>query len=268
MTTLQCLNPVLQALIAGYFTWAMTAAGASLAFGVSRLNQRLLDSALGLAAGVMIAVSFWGLLLPSVELSQSGGLPVWLPPAIGFALGGLFLRLVDHILPHLHYGCPAVDSEGIKAAWRRNTLLTLAMTVHNIPEGLAIGVAFGAVACGEPSMFLGALVLTLGIGIQNFPEGFAVSVPLRCMGLSRLRSFFWGQLSAVVEPLAAVAGAAVVILAQPVMPYALGFAAGAMIFVVIEEIVPEAQRSGHKDLVAGAFLVGFLLMTVLDTALG
>lgn len=246
----------------------MTAAGASLAFGVTRLNQRLLDFALGLAAGVMIAVSFWGLLLPAVGLSSSGGIPTWLPPATGFALGGLFLRLIDRLLPHLHYGCPAVDSEGIRAAWRRNTLLTLAMTVHNIPEGLAIGVAFGAVTCGEPTMFAGAMVLTLGIGIQNFPEGFAVSVPLRCMGLSRWRSFFWGQLSAVVEPVAAVIGAAVVILVQPVMPYALGFAAGAMIFVVIEEIIPEAQRSGHKDLVAGAFLIGFLLMTVLDTALG
>ena len=265
----QTLSPVLQALVAGCFTWAMTAVGAAVVFSVTTVNRRIMDFVLGFASGVMIAVSFWGLLAPAVVLAGGDGVPKWLPAAAGFALGGVFLRVADRFLPHVHGGgCPAVDAEGVRAAWRRTTLLVTAMTLHNIPEGLAIGVAFGAAASGVPAATLpAALVLALGIGIQNFPEGMAVSVPMRCEGQSRMKSWWYGQASALVEPFGAVIGAAAVLVSRPLLPYALGFAAGAMIFVVIEELVPESQRAGHKDLVATGVLLGFVLMMVLDTAL-
>jgi len=266
---LQGLHPVLQALLATCFTWAMTAAGAAVVFTAKDISRRVLDAMLGFAAGVMIAASYWSLLAPAIEMSEGKGIPSWLPAVIGFLVGGLFLRLIDKMLPHLHIGFPTEEAEGVKTAWRRSTLLVLAITLHNIPEGLAVGVAFGALAAGFPSVSLGAAIaLAIGIGIQNFPEGLAISLPLRREGLSRRKSFWYGQLSGVVEPIAGVIGAATVIVAQPILPYALAFAAGAMIFVVIEELVPEAQRGGNTDLATMGGMVGFAIMMLLDVALG
>lgn len=266
------LSPVVQALIATAFTWGMTAAGASLVFATKKVPRKLLDAMLGFAAGVMIAASFWSLLAPAIDLSEAGPLPSWVPPVIGFLIGGIFLRLLDRILPHLHPGMRISEAEGIETGWRRSVLLVSAITLHNIPEGLAIGVAFGAVGvglgAGVPAATLGgAIALAVGIGLQNFPEGTAVSMPLRREGMSRGRSFFYGQLSAVVEPVAAVVGAAAVIVAQPILPYALAFAAGAMIFVVAEELIPEAKR-GSPDIAAMSLMVGFAIMMTLDVALG
>ncbi len=266
------LPPVVQALIATAFTWGMTAAGAGLVFGTKNVPRKLLDSMLGFAAGVMIAASFWSLLAPAIELSEAGSLPSWVPPVIGFLAGGVFLRLLDRVLPHLHPGMKLSEAEGIETKWRRSVLLVSAITLHNIPEGLAVGVAFGAVGAGitqgVPGATLGgAIALAVGIGLQNFPEGTAVSMPLRREGLSRGRSFFYGQLSATVEPVAAVIGATAVLLAQPILPYALAFAAGAMIFVVAEELIPEAKR-GSPDVAAMALMVGFAVMMTLDVALG
>ncbi|MGC9307343.1 MAG: ZIP family metal transporter [Thermoplasmatota archaeon] len=266
---LQTLHPVLQALVATCFTWGVTALGAATVFATREVNQRLLDVMLGFAAGVMIAASFWSLLAPAIEMAREQHLPIWLPATTGFLLGGVFLRGIDSVLPHLHIGFPRSEAEGIQAGWRRSTLLLLAITLHNIPEGLAVGVAFGAAAAGMPSASLaGAAALALGIGIQNFPEGLAVSMPLRGEGMSRLRSFWYGQLSAVVEPLFAVLGAGAVLVFRPLLPYALAFAAGAMIFVVVEEVVPESQRSGNTDLATMGAMVGFAVMMTLDVALG
>jgi zinc transporter, ZIP family len=266
------LPPVVQALLAGIFTWGMTAAGAALVFATKNVPRKLLDSMLGFAAGVMIAASFWSLLAPAIALSEAGSLPKWVAPVLGFMAGGIFLRLLDRLLPHLHPGMKISEAEGIHTSWRRSVLLVSAITLHNIPEGLAVGVTFGAVglgiAEGVPGATLGAAVaLAVGIGLQNFPEGTAVAMPLRREGMGRGRSFFYGQLSAVVEPVAAVAGAATVVLARPVLPYALAFAAGAMIFVVAEELVPEAKR-GSPDIAAMSLMVGFSVMMTLDVALG
>jgi zinc transporter, ZIP family len=266
------LSPVLQALLACLFTWGMTAAGAALVFAAKNVPRRLLDAMLGFAAGVMIAASFWSLLAPAIELSEDGNLPSWVAPVIGFLAGGVFLRLLDRVLPHLHPGMQLSEAEGVPTSWRRSVLLVSAITLHNIPEGLAVGVAFGAVGAGitqgVPGASLGAAVaLAVGIGLQNFPEGTAVAMPLRREGMSRGRSFFYGQLSGVVEPFAAVIGAAAVLFAQPILPYALAFAAGAMIFVVAEELIPEAKR-GSPDVAALALMVGFAVMMTLDVALG
>lgn len=238
-------------------------------FVIRDFPRRLLNAMLGFTAGVMIAASYWSLLAPSIALSEEGPLPSWFPPAVGFLLGGIALRLADRILPHLHIGFPMASAEGIHTRWRRAVLLVLAITLHNIPEGLAIGVAFGAAAVGAPAATLSAaLVLAFGIGIQNLPEGLAVSVPLRRDGLSPRRSFWYGQLSGVVEPAAGVIGAGAVILIRPILPYALAFAAGAMIFVVIEELIPESQREGDTDLTTLGAMLGFTVMMVLDVALG
>ena len=262
------MSPVLQAFLATMFTWGMTAAGAALVFGTKNVPRKLLDAMLGFAAGVMIAASFWSLLAPAIDLSEGGSLPVWGPPVIGFLAGGIFLRLLDLLLPHLHPGMKMSEAEGIHTSWRRSVLLVSAITLHNIPEGLAIGVAFGAAAAGIDGASLGAAIaLAVGIGLQNFPEGTAVSMPLRREGISRGRSFFYGQLSAVVEPFAAIIGAAAVVFAKPILPYALAFAAGAMIFVVAEELIPEAKR-GSPDIAALALMVGFAVMMTLDVALG
>ncbi len=266
---LQNIHPVVQALLATCFTWAVTALGAAAVFMTKDMSRKALDAVLGFAAGVMIAASFWSLLAPAIEMSQGKNTPVWLPAAAGFLIGGIFLRGVDKILPHLHIGLPIEEAEGIKTPWRRSTLLVLAITLHNIPEGLAVGVAFGGVAAGLSSAtFGGAMALAFGIGIQNFPEGLAVSMPLRREGMSRRRSFWYGQLSGMVEPIAGVIGAALVLIAQPILPYAMGFAAGAMIFVVVEEVVPEAQHGGNADLATMGAMIGFTLMMVLDVALG
>jgi zinc transporter, ZIP family len=262
------LSPIVQALLATMFTWGMTALGAALVFGAKNVPRKLLDAMLGFAAGVMIAASFWSLLAPSIELSAERSLPLWVPPLIGFMAGGVFLRLVDRVLPHLHPWMPLAEAEGIHTSWRRSMLLISAITLHNIPEGLAVGVAFGAVAAGIDGASLGAAIaLAIGIGIQNFPEGTAVAMPLRREGMSRSKSFFYGQLSAMVEPVAGVLGAATVVLARPILPYALAFAAGAMIFVVAEELVPEAKR-GSPDIAAMSLMIGFSVMMTLDVALG
>lgn len=263
------LHPVVQALLATGFTWFVTALGASLVFFAKTVNRRVLDGMLGFASGVMIAASFWSLLAPAIEMSRESGLPHWLPPAIGFLAGAAFLRLVDKVLPHLHLWTPLKEAEGIKTHWRRTTLLILAVTLHNIPEGLAVGVAFGAVAAGLPQATLaGALALAIGIGLQNFPEGLAVSMPLRREGLSRRKSFWYGQLSGMVEPVAGVIGAAAVVLSKPLLPYALSFAAGAMIFVTVEELIPESQRGGNTDLATMGAITGFTVMMMLDVGLG
>ena len=265
----QNLHPVIQALLATCFTWAMTALGAAAVFTAKDISRRLLDAMLGFAGGVMIAASYWSLLAPAIEMSQGKDIPAWVPAVVGFLFGGIFLRGADKVLPHLHLGFATEEAEGIKTSWQRSTLLVLAITLHNIPEGLAVGVAFGALAAGLPSATLGAAIaLAIGIGIQNFPEGLAVSLPLRREGMSRRKSFWYGQLSAVVEPVAGVIGAAAVIIAQPILPYALAFAAGAMIFVVIEEVVPEAQRGGNTDLATMGGMVGFAVMMLLDVAFG
>ncbi len=263
------LDPILQALLATCFTWFVTAAGAALVFFAKELRPIVLDSMLGFAAGVMIAASYWSLLAPAIDLAGETMSAAWFPAVVGFLGGGVFLLAVDKLVPHLHPGFPRSEAEGIHTSWRRSVLLVLAITIHNIPEGLAVGVAFGAAAAGFPGATLGAAVaLALGIGIQNFPEGAAVSMPLRREGFSRRRAFWWGQLSGAVEPLAGVVGAAAVLLMRPLLPYALSFAAGAMIFVVAEELIPEAHRGSHSDYVTMSVMGGFALMMTLDVALG
>ncbi len=263
------LSPILQALLATLFTWAVTAAGAALVFPFKSVGRKALDGMMGFAAGVMIAASFWSLLAPAIEMTaEQGGIP-WIPPVIGFLLGGAFLLGVDKVLPHLHLGFPREEAEGIKTNWKRSVLLVLAITLHNIPEGLAVGVAFGAAASGYPSATLGgAMALALGIGIQNFPEGTCVSVPLRREGVRPGKAFWYGQLSGAVEPVAGVLGALAVIFIKPILPYALAFAAGAMIFVVVEELIPESQLDKDTDTSTVFAMLGFAVMMTLDVALG
>lgn len=269
LDSLKNFDPVVQALVATLFTWAMTALGAAVVFTARNISRRILNAMLGFAGGVMIAASYWSLLAPAIAMSEGKDIPSWVPAVAGFLGGGIFLWSIDKILPHLHLGFPTSKAEGVKTSWRRSTLLILAITLHNIPEGLAVGVAFGALAISLPSASFGAAIaLAIGIGIQNFPEGMAVSIPLRREGLSRRKSFWYGQLSGVVEPIAGVIGAAAVIVAQPILPYALAFAAGAMIFVVVEEVVPEAQRGGNADLATAGAMIGFAVMMLLDVAFG
>lgn len=268
MSFLSDLAPPLQALLAGLFTWGLTAAGAALVFLQRRPSRMLLDVMLGFAGGVMLAASFWSLLAPAIELSEELGFPGWLPPAVGFSLGALALRGLDFLLPHLHPALKDGTPEGPHTRWKRTTLLVLAITLHNIPEGLAVGVAFGAVGSLPTASLAGAVALALGIGLQNFPEGVAVSLPLRREGLSPGRSFLYGQFSALVEPLFAVLGVLLVEVARPLLPYALAFAAGAMVFVVVEEVVPESQSAGHGDQATLGLVAGFVVMMILDVALG
>jgi ZIP family zinc transporter len=262
-------NPIIQALFGTAFTYGVTALGAAGVFLSKEINKKLLDAMLGFAAGVMIAASYWSLLAPSIEISTSLGAIPWIPPAVGFLMGGLVLWGIDKILPHLHLGLPIAEAEGIKTSWHRSILLVLAITLHNIPEGLAVGVAFGAAAAGvQGASLTGAIALALGIGIQNFPEGLAISAPLRREGMSRGKSFFYGQLSGIVEPFGAVIGAAAVLVMREVLPYALAFAAGAMIYVVIEELIPEAERGEDTDIPTWGAMIGFTVMMILDVALG
>jgi ZIP family zinc transporter len=263
------LNPVIQALLGTLFTWGVTAVGAAMVFFFKSIQRKVLDSMLGFAAGVMIAASFWSLLAPAIDMASETNVPGWLPAVVGFLLGGVFLWSIDKLLPHLHIGLPTEDAEGIKTSWQRSILLVLAITLHNFPEGLAVGVAFGAVAAGIPSAALaGAMALALGIGLQNFPEGAAVSIPLRREGLSRLKSFLYGQASGIVEPIAGVIGAAAVLWMRPILPYALAFAAGAMIYVVVEELIPESQSSKDTHFSTFGAMLGFAVMMLLDVALG
>jgi zinc transporter, ZIP family len=261
---------VVQALIGSGFGWFMTALGATTIFFTRAINRKLLDSMLGFAAGVMIAASYWSLLAPAIALAEeNGGPPAWVPAVVGFLLGGIFLRGLDLVLPHLHPNLPMEGREGLETTWRRTTLLILAITLHNIPEGLAVGVAFGAAAAGLPAATTaGAVALAIGIGIQNFPEAMAVSMPLRRAGMSRFRSFWYGQLSGIVEPVAGVLGAIAVLQSRALLPYALAFAAGAMIFVVVEDLIPEAQCEGNADLATMGAMIGFAVMMTLDVALG
>jgi ZIP family zinc transporter len=263
------LSPIVQALLATCFTWFLTALGAGLVFFFKKINRQVLDGMLGFAAGVMIAASFFSLLAPAIVMAEESGATAWIPATLGFLLGGGFLWAVDKVLPHLHIGYPIEEAEGIKTSWQRSILLVLAITLHNIPEGLAVGVAFGAVGAGLPAASLGgAIALALGIGIQNFPEGAAVSVPLRREGMSRPRSFWYGQLSGMVEPIAGVLGAAAVFYIRPILPYALAFAAGAMIYVVVEELIPESQLESITDVATVGAMLGFAVMMTLDVALG
>ena len=263
------LTPAIQALIATLFTWGLTALGASMVFFFRTMNRRVLNLMLGFAAGVMIAASYWSLLAPAIEMADNMGLPSWLPAVVGFLFGGIFLWVVDHLIPHLHLGLPREDAEGIKTNWQRSVLLVLAITLHNIPEGLAVGVAFGAVASGIGSANLaGAVALAIGIGLQNFPEGAAVSIPLRREGFSPAKAFLYGQASGIVEPIAAVLGALLVTRMQPILPFALCFAAGAMIYVVAEELIPEAQTNKDSDVATVGVMLGFAVMMLLDVALG
>ncbi len=263
------LSAISQALLATCFTWFMTALGAAMVFFFKEINRQTLDGMLGFAAGVMIAASFWSLLAPAITMIEESGGITWLPPLVGFLSGGIFLWSVDKLLPHLHQGFSINEAEGVKTSWQRSILLVLAITIHNIPEGLAVGVAFGAVASGIPSASIGgAIALAIGIGIQNFPEGAAVSIPLRREKLSRFKSFWYGQLSGIVEPIAGVLGAMAVIYMRPLLPYALSFAAGAMIYVVAEELIPESQAEKHSDIATIGVMVGFAVMMTLDVALG
>jgi ZIP family zinc transporter len=269
LETLSGFNPVLQALLGTIFTWFLTALGAAGVFFARELNKKVLDSMLGFAAGVMIAASFWSLLAPAIQMAENMGMPPFLPAVVGFMLGGIVLRGIDKVLPHLHPGLKISEAEGVHTNLQRSVLLVLAITLHNIPEGLAVGVAFGALKYNLPSAtFAAAIALAFGIGIQNFPEGLAVSMPLRREGLSRGKAFFWGQLSGMVEPVAGVLGALAVLVARPVLPYALAFAAGAMIFVVIEDLVPEAQQGGNTDEATMGGMLGFTVMMFLDVFLG
>ena len=270
MKWFQTIDPVMQALLATLFTWFVTALGAATVFFFKSINKKVLNGMLGFAAGVMIAASFWSLLAPAIEMAEEANMIAWMPAVVGFLAGGAFLWLVDVLMPHLHIGKPTEEAEGVKTSWQRSILLVMAITLHNIPEGLAVGVAFGAAAANFPSATLtGAAVLAIGIGLQNFPEGAAVSIPLRREGFSRRKSFFYGQASGIVEPIAAVLGAIAVISIKPILPYALSFAAGAMIYVVVEELIPEAQQGKqHSNVGTIGAMLGFAIMMLLDVALG
>lgn len=263
------LSHITQAFLATLFTWGVTALGSAGVFLVKEINRKFLDSMLGFASGVMISASYFSLISPAIELAkEESSLPFWFPVVSGFLLGGACLYLIDRLIPHLHLNFPEESKEGVETSWRRTTLLILAITLHNIPEGLAVGVAFGAIKLGgDVASLASAIALAVGIGLQNFPEGLAVSMPLRREGLSPFRSFFYGQLSGIVEPIAGVIGAYAVLFARPILPYALAFAAGAMIYVVIEELIPEAQKSGETDLPTLGALLGFAIMMFLDLAL-
>jgi len=262
-------NPIIQALMGTLFTWGLTALGAGLIFFTKEVSRKLLDGMLGFASGVMIAASFFSLLLPAIEMSQDLFVPSWMPAVVGFLLGGAFLFLVDKLLPHLHIGMDIDEAEGPKTTWQRSVLLILAITLHNIPEGLAVGVAFGAAAAGlGEAGVASAVALAIGIGIQNFPEGLAVSAPLRREGWKVGKAFYYGQFSGMVEPVAGLLGAAATLFFRPILPYALAFAAGAMIYVVAEELIPESKSEGHSDIPTIGVMLGFAIMMLLDVALG
>lgn len=264
------MHPILMALLGGTFTWGMTALGAAMVFFFKEIKPKTLNLMLGFASGIMIAASFWSLLLPALELSEKSRFP-WLPVVAGFGLGGLFIYGADKLLPHVHHveDTPKNDKRG--GSLKRSILLVTAITLHNIPEGLSFGIAFGTAAvAGSGQTVMAAAVLALGIGLQNFPEGAAVSIPLRREGCSRGKSFFYGQASGIVEPIAAVAGAFLASTLEGILPLALSFAAGAMVFVVIEELIPESQNDSHLygHIATGGAMLGFMLMTLLDIALG
>ena len=259
------LNYVIQALIATIFTWTVTALGASIVFLFKKINKSIMDAMLGFAAGVMISASFWSLLSPSIEMSKTLNLNPWLIASIGFILGGLLLFIGDKIFDRLEKN----KNKNEKNKMKRCMMLIFSITLHNIPEGLAVGVAFGSIAYGlVGATESAAIMLALGIGIQNFPEGTAISIPLRREGMSRKKAFFYGQLSGIVEPISGVIGALIVLKIRFLLPFLLAFAAGAMIYVVVEELIPESQTNKKKELMALFTLIGFIVMMILDGALG
>lgn len=262
----ETLNPLLLALMAGLFTWFMTSLGSALVFVFKEINKNILNIMLGFAAGVMVAASFWSLLLPATEIAEQAEMITWVPVVVGFAAGGALLMVMDKILPHLHPNSKDGSPEGMPSHLKKSILLVFAITLHNIPEGFAVGVAFGAMA-NEGISFAAATVVALGIGIQNLPEGAAVSIPLRKEGYSRKKSFMIGQLSGAVEPIAALLGAYFALHMTYLLPYILSFAAGAMIYVVVEELIPESQSEEHSHGATIGSMAGFLLMTFLDIAL-
>ena len=258
------LNHVTQALLATLFTWGVTVLGAALVFFFKKVNKSVMDAMLGFAGGVMIAASFWSLLSPAIEMAENLNMIPWLVAFIGFFSGGLLLFIGDKIFEKIDTR-KTITSSKIKRCW----MLIFSITLHNIPEGLAVGVAFGSLAYGlEGATVAAACLLALGIGLQNFPEGTAVSVPLRREGLSRKKAFLFGQLSGIVEPIAGVIGALLVLKIRLMLPFLLSFAAGAMIYVVVEELIPESQTNQKKDLMALFTLIGFSIMMILDIALG
>lgn len=261
------IHPVLLALYAGLFTWFMTAVGAALVFFFKEIKQSVMNVMLGFAAGVMVAASFWSLLLPAEEMAGKIGIKPWIPVVIGFTLGALLLMVMDKVLPHLHPNSKDGQPEGIHTKLKKTFLFVFAVTLHNIPEGLAFGIAFGAMA-SENVTFAAAAIIALGIGIQNLPEGAAISVPLRKVGYSRRKSFFIGQFSGFVEPVSAVIGAYFAYNMTYLLPYALSFAAGAMMYVVIEELIPESQSDEHSHGATIGSMAGFIIMTFLDMSLG
>lgn len=265
MNWFENLNPIYQALIAGMFTWSITALGALIVCFFKEMNKKILDTILGFSAGVMIAASFWSLISPALDLSKELGYIEWLLPAIGFIIGGMFVLLSEKFLDKI---LKVKTNNRSTSSLKRSILLISAITIHNIPEGMAVGVAFGGIASGIPGMTLvGAIMLAVGIGIQNFPEGAAVSLPLRNEGFSRFKSFMYGQGSALVEPISAVIGVVLVMSIRSMLPFLLSFAAGAMIVVAARELLPEAVKE-NKNLATLGLIAGFVLMMVLDVALG
>lgn len=264
------LDPLWQATLAGVFTWSITALGSAVVFFMNNINDTLLAVMNGFAGGVMIAASFWSLLAPAIESAESAGYGRWsfMPALIGFLVGGGFLRLIDKILPHTHLYADKSDEEGAPVSLSSTALLFIAITIHNFPEGLSVGVAFGAIGRAESATLASAVALAIGIGLQNFPEGAALSMPIRAEGNSKSRSFNLGQASALVEIVGAFLGALLVTQVSAIMPYALSFAAGAMVFVVVEDLIPTSQATGKTDIATLAFMVGFAVMMVLDVALG
>ena len=265
-------NPVLAALLGTLFTWGLTALGAALVFPFANVSKKVFNGLLGFSAGVMIAASFWSLLNPAIILAEEQNMNAVLQASLGFLSGGLFILLIDKYLPHMHV--MTHHKEGVKSSWHRSILLVLAITLHNIPEGLAVGVAFGFAATLAPGSAAataavgGAIALAIGIGIQNFPEGAAVSVPLRREGMSKRRAFSIGQFSGMVEPIAGVVGALLAISMRNILPFSLSFAAGAMIYVVVEELIPESQMMETTKIATIGAMIGFVVMMTLDVSLG
>lgn len=259
-----------QALLATLFTWAVTALGAGFVFFFKKINKTVMDAMLGFAGGVMIAASFWSLLSPSIEMAESLNMIPWLVAFLGFFGGGVLLFIGDNIFSHWERRRAGDGKKALKSKSRKRCLMLIfSITLHNIPEGLAVGVAFGSLTYGlEGATLPAACLLALGIGLQNFPEGTAISVPLRREGFSRGKSFFIGQLTGIVEPISGVLGALLVTHARTALPILLAFAAGAMIYVVVEELIPESQTNEKKDFMALFTLIGFSVMMVLDVALG
>ena len=267
------LTPIMQGLVATIFTWAITALGACLVFFFKTVDRKILNCMLGFGAGVMVAASFWSLLNPAIELCSELGYSQIILPSIGFFAGGIFIILADKMMDKYSYGVITESDEiardSIVKKYKKSILLVVAVTLHNIPEGLAVGVAFGGVAAGIPSATIGAAMsLALGIGLQNFPEGAIISMPLRGEGMSRPKSFLMGVLSGAVEPVAGVLTILAAGIIVPVLPYLLSFAAGAMLYVVVEELIPEMSEGSHSNIGTVLFAVGFSVMMILDVALG